>query len=74
MRGDCYQVTEWMPRRGACGPTGYPNTRLNINWCEAEVERLAEKGIKAWVDTDAEDENIVAVFAEGTAQTWRARQ
>ena len=62
-------MTEWMPRRGACGPTGFHDTRLNIDWCEAEVERLAKKGIKAWTETNAENE--IAVFTEGSAQTWR---
>ena len=35
-----YQMTEWLKRKGACGPTGYPHSYLNIQWCRAEVERL----------------------------------
>lgn len=56
------QVTEWMRRDGACGPTGYPNCRLNIMWCTAEVERLRAKGVRAVIREN--DKGEIAVFRE----------
>ena len=44
-----YQMTEWLRKKGACGPTGYPHSYLNIQWCRAEVERLRGKGIQAYM-------------------------
>ena len=56
------RVTEWLRPAGACGPTCYPNCRSNIQWCRAEVERLAGKGIRAKVVQN--DDGQVAVFKD----------
>lgn len=66
MQEKYYQVTEWLRRHSACGPSCHQNARLNINWCEAEVKRLAKKGIKAWIETSEDDK--VAVFAQAKSE------
>ena len=54
------RMTEWLSRKGACGPTGYPNCRLNVNWCQAEVERLKAKGVNAKIVEN--DKGKIAIF------------
>jgi len=60
------RVTEWLPPHGACGPTCHERCRNNIQWCKAEQEWLARKGIASHIETN--EDGLIALFTDRGAQ------
>ena len=56
-------ITEWMYPTGFCGRTAYGMAiRTNLNWCKCEVERLAAKGVQAYIGTN--EDGLIAIFRQ----------
>ena len=48
---------------GFCGRTAYGMAiRTNLNWCKCEVERLAAKGVQAYIGTN--EDGLIAIFRQ----------
>lgn len=57
-------MTEWLHPSGFCGRTGYGMAvRTNRGWCVREVERMAAKGIQAYIGTN--EDGLIAIFRQG---------